>query len=418
MERKPVGQSLVRELRHALHHLYDPAVLRHSRLVAVFGLETRRSPASALRELLTSGIRALRPGDEVPFDSRAWRIYQVMNDRYVEQSSQVTVAASLGLSVRQVRREERAGEQVLAEYLWKHHDLERKAQDLLPASDDQVPDRQQELQWLTTTFPAEVEDPAHLIESAVRTVRPMAEARQVRLECQIQDGLPLLSGQLVAVRQAVLGLLSAAVRAAPSGLVRVVVSSDRQNVVMQVCAGGDQAGPCPPNSETLQHIEMARQLIDTFGGVLQVTPLPDRTFSATLMLPARSQIPVLVLDDNQDTLRLLERYLSGTRYRFIGTGDPEEVVELATHTAPRVIVMDIMLPGIHDWELLGRLREHPEIRGIPIVVCTILPQEQLALALGAAGFLRKPVTRDAFLAALDRHLPLEVPSRESPSTPR
>ena len=307
---------------------------------------------------------------------------------------------------------------MLAEYLWKYYDLERNAQDLLPESDGQVPDRQQELQWLATTFPNEVEDPAHLIESALHTIRPMAKARRVRVECQIQANLPPLSGQLVAVRQTVLALLSAAVRAASSGLVQVVVSSDQQSVMMQVCTGDDQAGSCPPNSETSQHIEMAHELIDTFGGVLQVMPLPDRAFSATLILPVHARVPVLVLDDNKDTLRLLERYLSATPYRFIGTSDPEKAVELAAHVAPRIIVMDVMLPGIHNWELLGRLREHPEIRGIPIVVCTILPQEQLALALGAAGFLRKPVTRDAFLAALDRHLPLEVPSRESPSTPR
>jgi CheY-like chemotaxis protein len=63
-----------------------------------------------------------------------------------------------------------------------------------------------------------------------------------------------------------------------------------------------------------------------------------------------------------------------------------------------------MLPGIDGWELLGRLREHPQIGTAPIIVCTILPQEEFALTLGAAEFLRKPVSREALLSALDQAL--------------
>ena len=64
--------------------------------------------------------------------------------------------------------------------------------------------------------------------------------------------------------------------------------------------------------------------------------------------------------------------------------------------------MDVMLPHIDGWDLLGRLREHPQTHGIPIVVCSILAEEQLALDLGAAAFIRKPVSREGLLATLDR----------------
>jgi CheY-like chemotaxis protein len=64
--------------------------------------------------------------------------------------------------------------------------------------------------------------------------------------------------------------------------------------------------------------------------------------------------------------------------------------------------LDAMLPGTDGWELLGRLREHPSTRHIPIIICTILPQEQLAHTLGAAGFLRKPVKQEEFLKLLDQ----------------
>jgi CheY-like chemotaxis protein len=69
-----------------------------------------------------------------------------------------------------------------------------------------------------------------------------------------------------------------------------------------------------------------------------------------------------------------------------------------------LIVLDVMMPEEDGWMLLGQFREHPRMRGIPIIICTIVPQEQLALSLGAAQFLRKPVTRAMLLAALDRQV--------------
>jgi CheY-like chemotaxis protein len=60
------------------------------------------------------------------------------------------------------------------------------------------------------------------------------------------------------------------------------------------------------------------------------------------------------------------------------------------------------MPQTDGWRVLSQLRQHPLTSHIPVIVCTILVQEALALSLGACAFLRKPVTRQAFLAALDR----------------
>ena len=62
------------------------------------------------------------------------------------------------------------------------------------------------------------------------------------------------------------------------------------------------------------------------------------------------------------------------------------------------------MPHIDGWEMLGRVREYPPTSKIPVVVCTILAQRDLALLLGASDFLRKPFTRTDLLAALDRQI--------------
>ena len=111
---------------------------------------------------------------------------------------------------------------------------------------------------------------------------------------------------------------------------------------------------------------------------------------------------VLVVDDNADTLQLFGRYASGTRYCLTGTRDPGQALRLVGELDPQVIVLDVMMPEVDGWELLARLRADPHTSEAAIVICTVLPQEALALALGADAFLQKPVGQEAFLAVLDR----------------
>jgi CheY-like chemotaxis protein len=63
-----------------------------------------------------------------------------------------------------------------------------------------------------------------------------------------------------------------------------------------------------------------------------------------------------------------------------------------------------MMPGIDGWDLLAQLRHHPLTCDIPVLVCTVLPQEELALSLGASGFVRKPTTRQSFRQALESQI--------------
>ncbi len=131
----------------------------------------------------------------------------------------------------------------------------------------------------------------------------------------------------------------------------------------------------------------------------------------TTILPASEKTPVLVIDDNLDTLRLLQRYASNTRYRVVPATTLAEGLELAPEAMPRAIVLDVMMPEVDGWEALGRLLQHPLTRNIPVVVCTILAEEELALSLGASGYVRKPISRQAFLSALDQVCPAARESR-------
>jgi CheY-like chemotaxis protein len=120
------------------------------------------------------------------------------------------------------------------------------------------------------------------------------------------------------------------------------------------------------------------------------------------------------VDDNEDSLQLFKRYSAGSRYELVCTRDTDKVLELVESIHPRIIVLDIMMPKENGWMVLSRLRQHPQSAETPIIICTILPQEKLALSLGANAFLKKPVSRQAFLQALDQQFDLLGP--ESPKS--
>ncbi|NLE43152.1 MAG: response regulator, partial [Chloroflexi bacterium] len=65
---------------------------------------------------------------------------------------------------------------------------------------------------------------------------------------------------------------------------------------------------------------------------------------------------------------------------------------------------DVMLPKVDGWQLLTHLHERSETRMIPVIVCSVVREEPLALALGATSFLTKPLAPRQFVEALDEAL--------------
>jgi CheY-like chemotaxis protein len=418
----PTREHFLIELRKALRHLYDPAVLQRSPLIALFGLDKRANPQAVLRRLITDAVQHLKPEEGVPFYAGAWRIYHVLAYRYIEQSDQRTVALNLGLSIRQLRRQERLAERVLADYLWKEYGLEAKAPNagappssvgtLAPSEESKtLAGPEAELTWLRQSLPSETTQVAEFIQNVLQVAKPMLSRSAVEVRCQIPDGLPPLTGQLLLLRQAFLNLLTLSARSAPQGRVHITAEVSLPVLYIHFRATVEQGSAAIHQNDNThpwkERSEIAHQLVKAFGGDLKVTfkPTEREIITAQFDLPiGERRVRVLVIDDNADALLLFERYFSGTRYEFTGVRDPEQALPLAQNLSPQIIVLDVMLPGIDGWELLGRLREHPLTSHVPVVVCTILPQEELAQALGAAAFIRKPVSRETLLSVLDQQI--------------
>jgi CheY-like chemotaxis protein len=204
------------------------------------------------------------------------------------------------------------------------------------------------------------------------------------------------------LRQALVITLTAVGRLASGSALQISAWSDHTSVVLRIEPAKVRPGP-RAETAAAENLAMAASLVALSTGILAYeeghTGAPGGT---TLTFPISSPANLLVIDDNVDSQQLIQRYLSGTHYHALALADPAQAEAMAAKTAPSAILLDIMLPGIDGWELLGRFRRNPTTRNIPIIVCTILPEEQLALALGASAFLRKPIEREELIATLAR----------------
>lgn len=397
----------VQHLRDALASLYDLDKLAANPLLDVLDVHLEQRSPVALRHLLVDAIKRLRPSDDTPIDSPPWRTYELLSQRYVQQLTQREVADQIGLSTRHVRREQEMAIEELARQLWeefgisddRHENADRghaQEQTAVLSLDAELAWLGDDSQWQSTTI-------RPVVDAILPLIRPLAAEADVEIQTILPDEIPQFAVHPMALRQMLLTLVSVAIRSARGG--KVTVSSDTRgwDGVLTVVPSSRRPGPNPLHDEDAADLEIVDHLAQMFGGALDCAG-PEKHAGRSLRLPLAAQVPILVIDDSSDNLRLLSRYVAGTRYRLIETQRSDQALELIRTSGPRAIVMDVIMPTVDGWELLQELVNDPSTKSIPVILCTVLSQRDLALALGAQELLTKPIGRATFLSALDRVL--------------
>jgi len=402
-------EQFLEHVHGALRQLYEPDRLRHSPLATLFGVADRHDTFLAVQRILIGTIEALEPQADGASQPGAWEIYELLFYRYVQQLTQRQVAKQLAMSVRHLRRREHAAVEVLACQLWERFDLDGRIQDgideeLAPAPvAEGSPSVSEELAWLKNVPPQNPIDLGQVLLDVARLAKPLAVQHGVRVHVSTPAVLPSLAVPAVALSQTLLGLLSVAIHRASGGEVSLLARSSQSVVEVKVRGVAHVPVAHPFSEDDRASLDLTKRLAEVCDARLAISD-DERAFDAIVALSVIEQLPVLVIDDNADTLQLLRRYVVSTRYRLVATQDPGQAMSLVERFAPKVIVLDVMMPEIDGWNLLVQLRQKSAAGRTPIIVCTVLPQEDMAFALGATGFVRKPVTRRAFLAALDQQV--------------
>jgi signal transduction histidine kinase/CheY-like chemotaxis protein len=116
---------------------------------------------------------------------------------------------------------------------------------------------------------------------------------------------------------------------------------------------------------------------------------------------------VLVVDDDESSRELSKRILEKEGYRVILADNGITGVSLAREHKPAAIVLDVVMPGMDGWQVLRELGKDAATKDIPVVMQSMLQQEELGEALGADDFLQKPVDRTRLTEAIKKLLPAD-----------
>jgi PAS domain S-box-containing protein len=295
--------------------------------------------------------------------------------------------------------------------------------------------------------------PDSFVESAIEAVRPGAESKGVRVQKIIDTGLTAVSGDPVRLQQVVWNLLSNAVKFTPrGGLVQVRMSRVNSHVEITVSDTGQGI-----SREFLPHVfdrfrqadqritrqhgglglglAIVRHLVEMHGGTvraesdgegrgsvftvaLPVAPVYMEAGSAPRAHPAaRETLPtydcpdrldglkVLIVDDERDTLEMLNVGLSYCGAVVSMAGSASEALEALATFAPDILISDIGMPDVDGYELIKQIRSMSAEQGgrLPAVALTAYARTEDRLHALRSGYqmhVPKPVELAELVAVI------------------
>jgi len=111
---------------------------------------------------------------------------------------------------------------------------------------------------------------------------------------------------------------------------------------------------------------------------------------------------VAVVDDDPTARELIAEQLTGEGFAVATAAGGLEGLRRARELRPLAITLDVMMPDLDGWSVLAALRQDPQLAEIPVIMVTILDEQRRGMALGAAGYLTKPIDRDKLKTAVRR----------------
>ena len=290
-----------------------------------------------------------------------------------------------------------------------------------------------------------------LARDLVVTAQPLADKNANRLVLECPPDIGPMRGDQMRLRQVLLNLVSNACKFTEKGTVTLALAraarngSDgaaRRGVAISVTDTGigmtpEQQGKLfaeftqADSSTTRKYggtglgLAISKRLVEMMGGAIAVESAPGKGSTFRVWLPAEpvdgaalaaraAPAParaaatgrtVLVIDDDADARDLLRRFLAREGFDTITAADGAEGLRLARQFQPTLITLDVVMPKMDGWAVLQQLRADPALASVPIVMLSILDEQDKGFALGAADYLMKPFDRERLRTILGRLKP-------------
>ncbi len=293
-------------------------------------------------------------------------------------------------------------------------------------------------------------DVSAMVNEVTNTILPLVEKNGNRLEVKCPDWVGSMQTDLTKTRQILFNLLSNASKFTLKGLIKLEVDRRVENgdevvsfiitdsgigmtseQLIKLFKDFSQAD----NSTTRKFggtglgLSISRRFAQMLGGDITVTSQISVGSSFTLKLPVNRELlpqteqpaptpirakrktqpiqafagTLLVIDDDPSARELINRFMLKEGYTVYTADDGEMGLKMAREIRPDVITLDVMMPRMDGWSVLNALKSDPQLASIPVVMLTMVSDQNMGFALGAADYVTKPIDRDRLLKILKRY---------------
>jgi CheY-like chemotaxis protein len=394
-------EAFEQDLHEALNQLYDPTHPQRFRKIAPYLKSEPQEDIARIQSDIIHAIQGLKPSDDTPPDTRSWRLYNILLLRYVQRLTQEETAEHLRISPRHLRREQNLAIRYFAWQLWNQS---------FPSSPMALPD-------FIDRFSAWEEDSSTWQSQVKEEIISLQKAsgQGVTDFVTAAEGITGLLGPFLEQHKISLKLIPVRrginIRIQPAVLRQILIQTisemsrhlDRGEITINTIESEDQIAICVSATPVLTrrpyNDELVRELLSLNQGSIKHY-LENQQLIIEVCL-SLEKVTILVVDDNLDLVHFYDRFVQGTRYHLVHLADGSRIFETIDEIYPDIIVLDVMLPKVDGWELLSHLHNHPTTRSIPVIVCSVVRDPELAMALGAIKYLPKPIRRQQFLETLE-----------------
>ena len=288
---------------------------------------------------------------------------------------------------------------------------------------------------------------AEMLADVSNTIKPLVEKNRNALEVTIDTAVGSIQSDLTKLRQNLFNLLSNAAKFTEDGTLNVAVRledgpagglivfdiSDQgigmtEEQLAKVFDPFTQADSSTSRKfgGTGLGLTITREFCRMLGGDVSVVSEVDvgTTFTMKVavdanqirLLDQKDDLPeakievgedaplILIIDDDKNVRELLHRNISASGYRTELAKNGKEGLEKAKKLKPDAITLDVIMPHVDGWSVLGQLKASKATADIPVVMVTIAEDRSLGFSLGAAEYLSKPVDRKKLISVLKKFL--------------
>lgn len=122
---------------------------------------------------------------------------------------------------------------------------------------------------------------------------------------------------------------------------------------------------------------------------------------------AMSQISIMIVDDDPDSLDIVRTFLESRGYRVTTASDGQAALARLEEVRPALVLLDVMMPGMDGWEVARIIKNHPDFGDTRVVMLTArsgFADKQEGLRSGADDYIVKPIRLDELATRVEKNL--------------